>query len=304
MEHIPVLLQEVISNLNIRNDGNYVDLTIGRAGHSSEILKKLQNGHLYGFDQDDDAIKESTENLNKVGFNFTLFHTNFVNAKSELEKLGLVGKVDGILMDLGVSSPQFDEGNRGFSYRTDAPLDMRMDQRQSLTAAIVVNTYDFKALVNIFKEYGDEKYSISIANNIIKNRPINTTFELVDVIKKSKPAKGLRKEGHPAKQVFQALRIEVNNELNVLKDALVQITSLLAPKGRLLIITFHSGEDRIVKTIFRDLTTTEGNRLNLPTKVEEKEYVLITHKPIVASADELLNNNRAHSAKLRIIERK
>jgi len=304
MEHIPVLLNEVITNLEIKSNGNYVDLTLGRAGHSKEILKQLKTGHLYAFDQDIEAIEKSRKILEEVSSNFTIYHTNFINMKSVLEEEGVYGKIDGILMDLGVSSPQLDEDARGFSYKVDAPLDMRMDQRNSLTASTIVNTYSFEELTKILRDYGDERYAASIARNIIKSRPITTTLELVDVIKKSKPSKELKKEGHPAKQAFQAIRIAVNDELNILKETLKDAVEALAPKGRLLVISFHSGEDRIIKTYFKDLAVIEGSRINLPTKEEETRFILITHKPIEASELELKENNRSHSAKLRIIEKK
>lgn len=304
MEHIPVLLKEVITNLEIKSNGNYVDLTLGRAGHSKEILKQLKTGHLYAFDQDIDAIEKSKKVLEEISPNFSIYHTNFINMKEVLEKEGVYGKIDGILMDLGVSSPQLDEDARGFSYRVDAPLDMRMDQRNSLSASVIVNAYPYEALVKILREYGDERYASSIANNIIKSRPINTTLELVDVIKRSKPSKELKKEGHPAKQAFQAIRIAVNDELNVLKETLKDAVDALAPNGRLLVISFHSGEDRIIKTYFKDLTVVEGTRINLPTKEVETKFTLITHKPIEASEEELEANNRSHSAKLRIIMKK
>ena len=304
MEHIPVLLNEVITNLEIKSNGHYVDLTLGRGGHSKEILKQLKTGHLYCFDQDEEAIKKSKKVLEEISSSFSIYHTNFINMKSVLEKEGVYGKIDGILMDLGVSSPQLDEDARGFSYRVDAPLDMRMDQRNTLTAATIVNTYSYEELVKILRDYGDERYANSIAKNIIKSRPINTTLELVDVIKKSKPSKELKKEGHPAKQAFQAIRIAVNDELNVLKETLKDAVEGLAPRGRLLVISFHSGEDRIIKTFFKDLTVREGSRINLPTKEEKTRFKLITHKPIEASEEELKFNNRSHSAKLRIIEKK
>ena len=304
MEHIPVLLKEVITNLEVKSNGNYVDLTLGRGGHSKEILKQLKSGHLYAFDQDAEAIEKSRKVLEEVSSNFSIYHTNFINMKSVLESEGAYGKIDGILMDLGVSSPQLDEDVRGFSYKVDAPLDMRMDQRNSLTAATIVNTYSYEELVKILRDYGDERFAPSIARNIIKSRPINTTLELVDVIKRSKPSKELKKEGHPAKQAFQAIRIAVNDELNVLKETLKDAVEGLAPRGRLLVISFHSGEDRIIKSFFKDLTVVEGNRINLPTEVKETRFKLITHKPIEASEQELKENNRSHSAKLRIIEKK
>ena len=266
MEHVPVLFKEVITSLQIKSDGNYVDLTLGRGGHSKAILEKLTSGHLYAFDQDEEAIIKSRDVLSSVSDRFTIYHTNFINMKEVLKQEGVYGNIDGILMDLGVSSPQLDEDVRGFSYKVDAPLDMRMDQRQDLTASKIVNTYSFEELVKILRDYGDEKYATSIAKNIIKSRPINTTLELVHVIKKSKPSRELSKVGHPAKQAFQAIRIAVNDELNVLRLTLKDAASALAKGGRLLVISFHSGEDRIVKSFFKDLTVIEGNRINLPTE--------------------------------------
>lgn len=306
-KHIPVLLNEVIEGLNINKDGKYLDLTLGRAGHSSEILKRLSSkGLLIGVDQDQQAIEESQKRLEKISSNFVLVKNNFVNVDEILETLN-IDKVDGILMDLGVSSPQFDDVNRGFSYRFDSRLDMRMDQNQRLTAHEVVNTYSEAELRKIFYEYGEDKYSASVARNIVKereNHPIDTTFQLVDIIKRSKPAKELKKTGHPAKQIFQALRIEVNNELNVLKEALEKVTKHLNPKGRLAVITFHSLEDKIVKKLFKDLTVVEGNRNNFPIKEDEKEFVLITRKGIKPSESELEINHRSASSTLRIIEKK
>ena len=307
-EHIPVLLNEVIEGLNIKEDGIYVDLTLGRAGHSSEILKRIQKGFLYGIDQDKEAIEKSRKRLSEIGSNFEIIKSNFVNIKEILDERN-IKEVDGVLMDLGVSSPQFDEGDRGFSYNSDASLDMRMDQENNpLTAKEIVNTYSFNELVRIFREYGDEKYAASIANNIIKSRnikPIETTFELVEIIKRSKPQKELKKIGHPAKQVFQALRIEVNDELNVLRKAVNDIVKYLRPHGgRLAIITFHSGEDKIVKKIFQELSIEIGNRYDLPIKNEEKEYKEVNHKVITASEEELKINHRSASAKLRILERR
>ena len=306
-EHIPVLLHETIDGLNIKKDGTYLDLTIGRGGHSSAILSKLTTGRLIGFDQDEDAIKESTANLSKVSQNFELIHSNFVRFKEILESKN-IEYVDGILMDLGVSSPQFDEAIRGFSYREDAPLDMRMDRSQKLTAYDIVNTYSLEDITKILREYGDERFAFQIAKNIIKQRessPIKTTFELVEIIKRSKPMKELKKAGHPAKQVFQALRIAVNDELNVLTSALHDALEALRPHGvRLAVITFHSGEDKIVKSIFKDASVSEGNRYDGPNDIQEKEYRLVNTKPIVASAEELEMNHRSTSAKLRVIERK
>ena len=307
MEHLPVLLNETIESLNIKENGIYLDLTLGRAGHSQEILKRLKTGRLIGVDQDVEAIKKSEVTLSRISRNYTLVNDNFVNVISILRKLD-IEKVDGILMDLGVSSPQFDDGERGFSYRENAELDMRMDRiHNSLTAKKIVNTYSFEELCRVLRDYGDEKYAPRIADNIIKARkikPIETTFELVEIIKQSKPQKELRKVGHPAKQTFQALRIEVNDELNVLTKTLEEVIPLLNSKGRLAVITFHSGEDRIVKNIFKKHALVEGNRLNFPTKEKEPDYILVTRKPIVPSKKEMEFNRRSTSAKLRVLERK
>ena len=306
-KHIPVLLNEVIDGLNIKPNGIYLDLTLGRAGHSSEILKRLsKDGLLIGVDQDSEAIKESKDRLEKIASNFKIVKSNFSEVDQVLDSLG-ISKVDGVLMDLGVSSPQFDESERGFSYRYDAPLDMRMDQEQKLTAKEVVNTYSEAELRSIFYEYGEDKYSASVARNIVKyreNKEIETTFELVDIIKRSKPTKELKKAGHPAKQIFQALRIEVNNELGVLKEALTKVVHYLNKGGRLAVITFHSLEDRIVKKYFKDLAVVEGNRNNFPMENEEKDYILITRKGIRPSEEELERNPRSTSSTLRIIEKK
>lgn len=305
-KHIPVLLNEVIEGLNINPSGIYVDLTLGRGGHSEEILKRLNDGVLIGVDQDETAIKESQERLKDFSSKCVLVRANFSQV-DEILKSQHIDKVDGILMDLGVSSPQFDDVSRGFTYRYDAPLDMRMDQRKTLTAKIIVNTYSLSELTKIFQDYGEEKYSYSIAKNIIKAREkkeIETTFELVDIIKASKPSKELKKVGHPAKQVFQALRIAVNDELNVLYDTLLKVPYLLKSNGRLAIITFHSGEDKIVKQIFKKLTVIEGNRFDGPDQNKEVEFELVNRKVIVPSEKELEQNHRSASSKLRILKRK
>ena len=306
-KHIPVLLNETITGLNIKPDGIYVDLTLGRGGHSGEILKRLQKGHLYGVDQDEVAIEESRRYLETISNNFTLIHKNF-SFLDEIMEENQIEYADGILMDLGVSSPQFDEGDRGFSYREDARLDMRMDQRNPLTAYDIVNSYSLDEIFKILRDYGEEKFAYSIAKNIVKARekaPIETTFQLVEIIKRSKPMKELAKAGHPAKQSFQALRIAVNDELNVLSIALNKALKALRPHGgRLAVITFHSLEDRIVKNVFKDAAVSEGNRYDIPVQEKEKEYQLITRKPIVADEQELETNHRSISAKLRIIERK
>ena len=307
IKHIPVLLKQVIEGLNIKNDGIYLDLTLGRAGHSEQILKRLSsNGLLIGVDQDETAIKESEERLNKISSNFILKRSNFEFIDEVLKELN-IDKVDGILMDLGVSSPQFDDISRGFTYRYDAPLDMRMDQRNTLTAKDIVNQYSLEQLIKIFQEYGEEKYSYSVAKNIVKQREIeeiSTTFQLVDIIKRSKPQKELKKVGHPAKQIFQALRIAVNDEINVLYRTLNKAVTHLNSGGRLAVITFHSGEDKIVKQIFKNLTTSEGNRYDFPLQEDEKQFILVNKKVIVPTDEEIKDNHRSVSAKLRIIERK
>ena len=305
-EHIPVLLNETVDGLNVKNNGIYVDCTLGRGGHSSEILKRLNNtGHLYSFDQDEEAIRKSYDRLKAISDNFTLIKSNFEFLEEKLKEQG-VDKIDGIMFDLGVSSAQFDEQDRGFSYRFDARLDMRMNKDSSLSAYEVVNNYSQEDLFRVIRDYGEEKFAYQIAKAIVKFRqtkPLETTFELVDVIKSVLPNKVLNQKGHPAKQTFQAIRIEVNDELGVLKRALKQAASLLKSGGRMCVITFNSLEDRIVKDFFNSLTKEEGSR-KLPTPVEEKDYVLVNRKVIVASEEELAINNRAKPAKLRIIERK
>lgn len=308
MDHIPVLLNETIEGLNVNKNGIYVDATLGRGGHSSRVLSLLRDGkgHLYCFDQDADALKESEDKLKTISSSFTLIHDNFENMQSRLKELN-VNSVDGIMFDLGVSSAQFDDGERGFSYRYDAVLDMRMDKRQMLTAETIVNTYSLANLAKIFKEYGEEQYSYLIAKAIVKQREtkhISTTFELVEIIKRALPSKVLSKKGHPAKQVFQALRIEVNDELSCLKKALKDATQMLNNHGRVCVITFHSLEDRIVKNIFKELCDEgEGSR-KLPIEKKKVEYFLVNKKVITPTIQELNENQRSHSAKLRIIERR
>ena len=307
MHHIPVLLNETIQGLNVRSSGTYVDATLGRAGHSSALLKLLKDGgHLYCFDQDAQAIKESEEILKKISSSFTLIHDNFENLEARLLSYG-VSRVDGVMFDLGVSSAQFDDGDRGFSYRFNARLDMRMNKDTSLTAETVVNTYDFASLAKILSEYGEERYAKQIAKNIVLRRMtkrISTTFELVDIIKSSLPKKELTKVGHPAKKTFQAIRIEVNNELGVLEKGIRQACSMLNSKGRVAVITFHSLEDRIVKRIFKELSDEgEGSRYFL-SESKIASFELINRKPILPSVNEIEQNNRSHSAKLRIIERR
>lgn len=308
MEHVSVLLHETVDMLNVKPDGIYVDGTLGRGGHSGLLISKLTTGHLYAFDKDEQALCESRENLKDVLDYVTMIHGDFRSMKEKLHELG-VDKVNGIMMDLGVSSPQFDDPQRGFSYRFDARLDMRMDQSQEKDAWYVVNRYERNDLIRILKEYGEERYASSIANAIVRKRetaPINTTFELVDVIKYALPDKELRKKGHPAKQTFQALRIEVNDELSALKKGLEEALDLLDEGGRCAIITFHSLEDRIVKNTFRDYSSAPFVEPKLPVKAEQMEqasFQLINKKPILACGDELDENHRSHSAKLRGIER-
>lgn len=301
--HVSVLLKETIDGLNVRKGKTYVDLTLGRGGHSKEIIARLNFGTLIGIDQDSEAIIESKKVIASDVNKIIIIKSNFVHLETILQNLE-IEKVDGILMDLGVSSPQFDEGERGFSYKYDAPLDMRMDQEeQTLTASEIVNTYSIKDLCKIFRDYGGEKFAYPIAKNIIKARPIKTTNELVEIIKKSKPQKELAKVGHPAKQVFQALRIETNDELNILEKTIKSALKVLNPGGRLAVITFHSGEDKIVKDIFNKKTKIIGNRTNLPDQKTTIEYKLITLHPLIPNDDEVEKNHRAKSAKLRIIEK-
>ena len=306
MEHKSVLLKESIEMLQIKDDGIYVDCTLGRGGHSSEILKRCTQGHLYALDCDQSAIDESTKRLSAIGSNFTCIHTPFERLAQVLDEQG-VSVVDGIFMDLGVSSPQFDDGSRGFSYRYDARLDMRMDQSQELDAWTVVNTYSQDELTGLLKSFGQEPFAHKIAQQIVQTRqehPIDTTFQLVDVIKQSLPQKVLNKKGHPAKRTFQAIRMEVNGELPQLESALHQGLHRLAVGGRMCVITFHSLEDRMVKQTFKQVATPPKVNRRIPVIGEERlEYQLINRKPILASETELAENNRAHSAKLRGIER-
>nr|WP_300922475.1 16S rRNA (cytosine(1402)-N(4))-methyltransferase RsmH [uncultured Dubosiella sp.] len=306
MEHISVLLNEAVEMLNVKNDGIYVDCTLGRGGHSSEILKRCRKGHLYCFDMDQDAIDESIPRLEKEGTNFTCIHAPFEKLGPVLDEYH-VDQVDGILMDLGVSSPQFDDGQRGFSYREDSRLDMRMDQQSPLSAYEVINTYSLEELTEVFKTYGEEPFAYRIAKEIVKRRenaPIETTFQLVDAVKAALPNAVLKKKGHPAKRVFQAVRIEVNHELSQLQTVLIEGLKRLKPHGRMVVITFHSLEDRIVKNAFRSVAVAKKVDKRIPQLgVEKLEYHLLTRKPVTASDEELKNNPRAHSAKLRGIER-
>lgn len=304
-EHVTVLLKETVDALEVKPAGVYVDMTLGRGGHSSLILSKLSfNGKLIGIDQDVEAIVKTKARLEKHGKKAYLFQTNFVNFEDCLNTME-IEEVDGFVFDLGVSSPQFDEGDRGFSYRMDARLDMRMDKNNPLDAYRVINDYSIKELTRVFRDYGEEKFAFQIAKNIVKARevkPIETTFDLVEIIKKSLPPKVLEKKGHPAKQVFQAIRIEVNDELNVLESTLKRAINRLKIGGRCAVISFHSLEDKIVKDIFKANSFIEGDRLNFNTTKEVK-YRLVNKKVIIPSDSELEVNPRSKSAKLRVIER-
>lgn len=294
--HYSVMLNETIDSLGIKPDGIYVDLTLGMGGHSAKILEKLTTGHLYSFDKDGYAIKMADQRLSKISDKYTLIKSDFQNIKSELRALG-VEKVDGIIADLGFSSPQVDQVERGFSYNKDAILDMRMDKDQEFSALDVVNTYSEQKLGQILLDYADVKLFKKVAKAIVSKRPINTTLELVDIIKSAYPAALLRAK-NPAKAVFQAIRIEVNNEIDSLKTMLNDSIKLLNKDGVISIITFHSIEDRIVKNFFKKLTVS-----NIPDKMPiqvEKEYQI---KQILPSDDEIKENKRSKSAKLRIIKK-
>lgn len=308
-EHISVLLDECIEGLNIREDGTYVDGTLGGAGHASVICSKLgEGGTFIGIDQDEDAINHSRARLE--GAYDCKIHTirsNYNNFGKIMQDLG-VGKVDGILLDLGVSSFQLDTAERGFSYMQDAPLDMRMDQRQEKTAKTIINTYSYRELVRMLKIYGEEKFANNIAKHIVEARSekeIETTFELVELIRKAIPMKIQKKLGHPGKRTFQAIRIELNEELTVLTNTLQTMIDGLAPGGRLCIITFHSLEDRIVKRTFRDNENPCTCPPEFPVCICGKVATgkSVTRKPILPSEDEMAANSRSKSAKLRVFER-
>ena len=305
--HVSVLLEEVLEGLNIKEDGIYVDGTLGGAGHSLEIAKRLKTGKLIGIDQDTNALDKSREVLKEHLDKVVLVHDNYVNIKSVLEDLN-IEKVDGILLDLGVSSHQLDTEERGFSHNKDAPLDMRMDSSKNFSAWNVVNEYSEDEITRILYEYGEEKWAKRISQFIIQERnvkPIDTTFELVSVIKKAIPKK-VRMEGHhPAKKTFQAIRIEVNGELDVLKAAIKDMVEVLNPNGRLAIITFHSLEDRIVKEEFKELFKDCICPPEMPQCICDKrrEINILTRKPIVPSKRELESNPRSRSSKLRVAEK-
>ncbi|MCY7167989.1 16S rRNA (cytosine(1402)-N(4))-methyltransferase RsmH [Streptococcus gordonii] len=307
--HVTVLLHETIDYLDVKPDGVYVDATLGGAGHSEYLLSKLSpKGHLYAFDQDATAIEHAKKRLApyiEKGM-VTFVQDNFRHLKLQLEKLG-VDEIDGICYDLGVSSPQLDERERGFSYKQDAPLDMRMNRHADFSAYQIVNDYDYHDLVRIFFKYGEDKFSKQIARKIEQARqikPIETTTELAEIIKSAKPAKELKKKGHPAKQIFQAIRIEVNDELGAADESIQQAIDLLAVDGRISVITFHSLEDRLTKQLFKEASTVDVPK-GLPFIPDDlkPKLELISRKPILPSAEELELNNRAHSAKLRVAKK-
>lgn len=309
-KHVTVLLNEAVENLKIKPDGVYVDCTLGGGGHTRKILSQLnENGRLFSFDQDQTAIEYNQKALDNQlqSGKLTLVKDNFRNIKKRLNELS-VSKIDGAVYDLGVSSPQFDVAQRGFSYKLEAPLDMRMDQSQSLTAKQIVNEWSFNDLVRIFSRYGEEKFAKSIARKIEKQRqlqPIQTTTELVEVIKAGIPARARRTGGHPAKRVFQALRIAVNDELGALEASLEQVLEMLNIDGRVSVITFQSLEDRLVKSMFKEKTSLPDLPQGLPVIPQgmEVDYRLVNRKPILPTKSEIETNHRAHSAKLRVIER-
>ena len=306
-EHRSVLLEETVNGLNVRPDGIYVDGTLGGGGHAYEICRRPK-GSIVGIDQDAAAIKAAGVRLKDFGEKVTIVRSNYRDMKSQLQKLG-IDKVDGIVLDLGVSSYQLDTAERGFSYREDAPLDMRMDTRQTLTARDIVNDYGEQELYHIIRDYGEDKFAKNIAKHIVaarKEAPIETTGQLVEIIRQSIPMKFQKMSGHPAKRTFQAIRIELNHELEVLKDSLDDMIDLLNPGGRICIITFHSLEDRIVKAAFRKNENPCTCPSDFPVCVCGKvsKGSIITRKPILPSEEEMETNSRSKSAKLRIFERR
>ncbi len=306
--HKSVLLNEVIENLNIKKDGIYVDGTLGKGGHSKEIVKRLETGLLIGIDQDEAAIEAASENLSEYKDNTKIVRNNFANVKDVLEELN-IDKIDGFLLDLGVSSYQFDEAERGFSYRFDAKLDMRMDKRNSISAWNIVNEYSQEDLSKIIWEYSDERWAKRIAEFIVEERKIkkiDTTFELVEIIKKAIPLSARKDGGHPAKRTFQAIRMEVNGELNKINKALREIMPFLKKGARVCVITFHSVEDSLVKNIFKELENPCICPRDFPICNCGKKSLIKIVKPavITASEEELADNSRAKSAKLRTVERK
>ncbi len=298
MKHKSVLLNEVINYLNVSEGKKYIDATVGYAGHSGEILKKLgKKGFLFAFDQDDEAIEYSQDKLSKISDNFKIFKSNFVNMKDYINE-----NVDGILFDLGVSSPQLDEDERGFSFHKDARLDMRMDKSNPLDAYKVVNEYSYEKLTNIIFKFGEEKYARSIAKAIVDNRPIETTLELAEIIKNNVPI-SYRNKSHPARKTFQAIRIEVNHELDILESSIRDAFDLLNEGGRLCVITFHSLEDKIVSHVFNELCSDDERSKKMPIVPDELKAKAKKIAKVTPSAEELEENIRSRSSKLRVIER-
>ncbi|HET7522389.1 MAG TPA: 16S rRNA (cytosine(1402)-N(4))-methyltransferase RsmH [Bacillales bacterium] len=307
-EHTTVLKKEAVEALRVSADGVYVDCTLGGGGHSREILHRLsQSGRLYAFDRDEIAVKAAKESLGKYGQRFLAIHADFRDFVSCLREHGVTA-VNGVLFDLGVSSPQLDESERGFSYHEDAPLDMRMDRNSPLTARDIVNEWDYQRLVSIFFRYGEEKFSKPIARKIEERRkaePIETTVQLANIIKEAIPAPARRKGGHPAKRIFQAIRIAVNDELQAFEEALNDALAIIKPGGRICVITFHSLEDRICKTTFKNVSSEPELPRGMPVVPDhvQPEFTLVTKKPITPTDEELEINRRSRSAKLRVIEK-
>ena len=306
-KHVSVLLEETLDGLNIKPDGLYMDGTLGGGGHSFHIAERLTSGHLYGIDQDADAIKAASERLACYGDKVTIIRDNYVNGVARLKEIGVTG-LDGIMLDLGVSSYQLDTAERGFTYKEDAPLDMRMDNRQSLTAKEIVNTYSETELFRIIRDYGEDNFAKNIAKHICiarQDKEIETTFELNEIIKAAIPAKIRAKGGHPSKRTFQAIRIECNKELDVLKNSIEEMVDFLNPGGRLAIITFQSLEDRIVKKAFASLQNPCTCPPNIPICVcgKKSKGNCVNRKPILPTEEEIEINKRSKSAKLRVFEK-
>lgn len=303
--HYSVLLAETVELLQVRPDGIYVDGTLGGGGHAFEVCRRLTTGHFYGIDQDDEAVEAAGERLEPFGDRVTILRNNYCNMKTALAERGIT-KVDGIVLDLGVSSRQLDESERGFSYRFDAPLDMRMDRRQRTTARDIINGYSESELYRVIRDYGEDRFARNIAKHIVAARaekPIETTFELNEIIRAAIPAR-MRKDGHPSRQTFQAVRIECNRELEVLRDSLDEFIEILNPGGRLCIITFHSLEDRIVKAAFKKNENPCTCPPEFPVCVCGKvpKGRVVTKKPVLPGERELAENSRSKSAKLRVFE--
>lgn len=306
MSHVSVLLKETIDYLNVKEEGIYLDATCGRGGHTEAIVKQLTTGKVIVFDLDIVAIEEAKKRLAPYLDKLIFINDNYATLKEHCEKQN-ISQLDGFVFDLGVSSPQFDDPSRGFSYRYDSNLDMRMDQSQTFSAYHLVNEYPLNQLTNVLRDYGEEPFAYPIAKKIVAARllaPITTTGQLVEIIKSALPSRILHQKGHPAKQTFQAIRIEVNQELASVEKAVSDACALLKVGCRGCVITFHSLEDRIVKEIFKQLSTPPKTNRRLPQQIIDVQYQLIIKKPLMASEEELLNNPRSHSAKLRVIERK